>query len=85
MEFQEAKTQVERLNPGDAVDVEIEGRGDWLPRDDIPASSMAGVRIVLLTKFGKVTDILCKSLWGGRDLLSLRSSPWLRQIKAFSS
>lgn len=54
--LQEAKLQIERLNPGADVDVELECQGEWLARDDIPASSMTGVRII---RYDKV--------WEGRE------------------
>lgn len=54
--LQEAKLQIERLNPGVDVDVELECQGEGLARDDIPASSMTGVRKI---RYDKV--------WEGRE------------------
>jgi hypothetical protein len=51
--LQEAKCQIECLNPGADVDVEMECQGEWLLRDDIPASSTTGVRIM---RFGRIWE-----------------------------
>lgn len=53
--LQEAKSQIELLNPGADVDIEMECQGERLLRDDVPASSTTGVRI-----------IRCDKVWEGR-------------------
>jgi hypothetical protein len=61
--LQDAKSQIELLNPGADVDIEMECQGERLLRDDVPASSTTGVRIIRFDKVWEgrgrsVSDIL---------------------------
>lgn len=66
--LQEAKSQIERLNPGADVDVEMECQGEWLMRDDIPASSTTGVRVIRFDKVWEGRGYSVQDIWTRRGV-----------------
>ena len=66
--LQEAKCQIECLNPGADVDVEMECQGEWLSRDAIPASSTTGVRIMRFDKIWEGCGYSVQDIWRRKGL-----------------